>query len=414
MKNKATITRENLHWLFEQPMDIKLGLLEQHMSICRLVVNQILDEEVTTLAGERYSHDKPRGGRYSRYGFNPGSVPIADEKVRIEVPRVRDEDSGAFRSLKSYEQMKDNTAGEERIMQGVLKGLSMNDYGSVIDQLGESFGMSRASISNRFIEQTLQALKEFEARKWTDQQFIALFVDGLYLGSELMVVVMGITEQGQKRMLDFAQTNTENSRSIKAMFERLIKRGLHYKQGLLFVIDGGKGLHKAIVECFGKYAIIQRCRWHKLRNVLSYLAEKHHAVVRKKYLQALAQPTYAKAKAALVTLTAELQTLNLEAARSLQEGLEELLTLHKLEVNDDFQKSFGTTNCIESLNSNLRKHIGKVKYWKNSLERYRWLAASLIIIEPRLNKIFNFQKLKTLRKAIQKHLKLKNTLKSNP
>jgi transposase-like protein len=414
MKNKATITRENFRWLFEQPIDMKISLLEQHLSICQLVINQILEEEVQTLAGERYSHDKPSAGRYNRYGFNPGSVPIADEKVKIEVPRVMDERSGTFRSLKSYEQLKDNTAGEERIMQGVLKGLSMNDYGSVIDQLGESFGMSRSTISNRFIEQTGQALKEFEARKWGDQEFIAVFVDGLYLGSELMVVAMGITEQGQKRILDFAQTNTENSRSIKAMFQRLIQRGLHYKQGLLFIIDGGKGLHKAIVECFGKYAILQRCRWHKLSNVLSCLAEKHHEVIRKKYHQALEQPTYAKAKAALVALIAELQALNLEAARSLQEGLEELLTLHKLEVNDDFQKSFGTTNCIENLNSIIRKHIGKVKYWKNSLERYRWLAASLIIIEPRLNKIFNFQKLKRLRQAIQKHLKLKNTLKQNP
>jgi putative transposase len=410
MKNKATITRNNLHWLFEQPIDVKVNLLEQHLSICQLVINQILEEEVCSLSGERYCHDKPRGGHYSRYGFNPGSARIGDQKVKIEVPRVVDERTGSFRSLESYEQLKNNTAGEERIVQGVLKGLSMNDYGSVIDQLGESFGMSRSTISNRFKEQTLEALKEFEERRWTDEQFIAVFADGLYLGTELMVVIVGITEQGQKKVLGIAQTNTENSRSIKALFERLIQRGLRYKQGLLFIIDGGKGLHKAITECFGKYAIIQRCRWHKLSNILSYLAEKHHEQIRKKYLQALSQSTYAKAKTALNILITELQQINLEAARSLQEGIEQLLTLHKLDVNDEFQKSFGTTNCIENLNSNIRKHIGKVKYWKNSLERYRWLAASLIIIEPQLNKISNFQKLKQLRNALNKHIKPKQGL----
>jgi hypothetical protein len=134
------VSRENFTWLFEQPLDLKLSILEQHLSICQLVVNQIMEEEVKSLSGERYSHDKPHDGRFDRWGFNPGSVNIGGKKLKVDVPRVRDEETGEFRPLDTYQELKDLDGADEQTMQGVLHGLSTRDYKGVIDYLDEGFG----------------------------------------------------------------------------------------------------------------------------------------------------------------------------------------------------------------------------------------------------------------------------------
>ena len=74
---------QNLRRLLKEPVDVKLHLLQHHMELARLLVHEILAEDVTKQAGDRYSRDKPFQGRYSRYGFNPGSVRIGPEKLPI-------------------------------------------------------------------------------------------------------------------------------------------------------------------------------------------------------------------------------------------------------------------------------------------------------------------------------------------
>lgn len=137
IESTEKISRENFTWLFEQPLDVKVSILQQHLSICQLVINQILEEEVKYLSGNRYSHDKPHDGQYSRYGFNPGSVNIGGKKLKVDVPKVRDERDGSFKSLESYQELKKLDAADEQTMQGVLHGLSTRDYGKVIDHLEE-------------------------------------------------------------------------------------------------------------------------------------------------------------------------------------------------------------------------------------------------------------------------------------
>ena len=175
------------------------------------------------------------------------------------------------------------------------------------------------------------------------------------------------------------------------------------------MIDGSTGIRKAIDESFGSYAFVQRCIWHKQQNILDYLSEKHHDEIKRKYHQALSLSTYKEAKMAMLNLINELEVLNKSAARSLEEGLEELLSLHKLELNEKFSTSFSTTNCIENLNSQLNKYIGKVKYWQTSDERYRWIAAALLLIEKRMKKVHNFKRLKEMQQEIQTALKIRMT-----
>ncbi len=408
-KSTEKITRQHFTWLFEQPLDVKVEVLQQHLSICQLVINQILEEEVKYLSGERYSHQKPHEGQYSRYGFNPGSVTIGGKKLKVDVPKVRDERDGSFRALESYQELKKLDAFDEQTMQGVLHGLSTRDYAGVIDYLQEGFGLSKSSVSAQFIRATEERLKEFENRDLSQHKLLAVFIDGKYLAKQQMVVVMGITEEGAKVMLGLLQTTTENSRAIGQLFTQLKERGLQYKEGLLFITDGSKGIHKAIREHFAEKALLQRCIWHKRENVLSLLSEELHEEVKKQYHQALAETSYQEAKAKLLVLQAKLQKINRQAANSLTEGMEELLTLHKLELAEEFSVSFSTTNCIESVNAQLKKHIGRVTHWSSSEQRYRWVAAALLEIEQRMRKVNNFKALKKMKKAITKHIETQTT-----
>jgi len=404
MDKSTKISREKLSWLFEQPIDIKVSLLTQHLSICQLIINQILEEEVSMLSGSRYSHDKPNLGVFSRYGYNPGSVRVGDKKVAIDVPRVVNNRTGTFEPLQSYTDLKQLDEPTDQLVNGVLYGLSTRDYHRVVDHLAESFGLSKSSVSSRFIEATAEKLKEFTARRFDHMDFLAVFMDGKHLAKQQIIIALGITLQGDKIPLGFVQSTTENSVVIGSFLKDLIDRGMKYDEGILFIVDGSKGMKKAITDVFEHKAIIQRCTWHKRENILSYLPENLHAQIKSKYHKALQLETYEEAKAALLDLANELRKINLSAANSILEGMEELLTLHKLKLNEEFSVSFSTTNCIESVNSQIRKYAGRVKNWSSSDQRYRWMAAALLEIEYKLRKVDNFRNLKIMKEAILKYV----------
>lgn len=409
MDKSTKVTREKFAWLFEQPLDLKISILEQHLSICQLVINQILEEEVKFLSGERYSHDKPNGGKFSRYGFNPGSVNIGGKKLEIDVPRVRNEKKGSFKTLESYQELKDLDEADEQTLEGVLHGLSTRDYKAVIDHLQEGFGLSKSSVSRKFIRASEEKLKDFESRDISGHQLLAIFIDGKYLARQQMIIVMGVTEKGQKVMLGLLQTTSENSVAIGQLFIQLKERGLQYKEGLLFITDGSKGIRKAIEEQFSGKAVIQRCIWHKRENVLSYLSEGMQEEIKRAYHQALARSSYQDAKKALMVLIQKLEKINRQAASSLKEGIEEILTLHKLGLSEEFSVSFSTTNCIESVNSQIRKYTGRVTHWSSSEQRYRWMAATLLEVEQKMRKVDNFKHLYKLKKEVKSYLETKTS-----
>ena len=394
-------SRNKLDWLLQQGIDMKIDLIQNHLSICEILLNEMFEEEVIQKAGKRYSHNKPHDGRFSRWGFNPGSVKIGDQRLKMEIPRIHDNKHNTFESLSSYEKVKENEAPTEQLIKGVLLGLSMRDYEGVIDHLGESFGLSKSSISRSFKERTQKRLEEFEQRDLSNHDFVGLFIDGKYLAGEQIMIVLGVSSQGEKIPLGFLQTHSENSVPIADLFRQLISRGLKYEEGLLFVIDGAKGIKKAIKEVFQDKAVIQRCSWHKRENVKKYLNQNDQEWFETKYYTALSYVDHEEARAELKNLTKELKKINVSAARSLEEGREELLTLHKLGMYIQFKRSFHTTNAIENLNSQLGKYIGKVKHWKNSEMRYRWIASGLMEIEQKMRRISNYKNLYKLKEQIK-------------
>ena len=394
----------NLKWLKKQKPLVQLDLLQNHLSICQILINELLEEEVITKAGKRYTHSKPNEGKYSRWGHNPGSVQIGDQRLKMQIPRIKNNETGGFEQLENYHSIKRIENPSEQLIKGVLLGLSMRDYEGVIDNMSEGFGLKKSTVSRSFIEKSKEKLEEFENRNLSHHDFVALFIDGKYLAKEQIMIVLGVTMQGEKIPIGFAQMHSENSEPIGELFRNLIKRGLKYEEGLLLVIDGAKGIRKAVVDVFAEKAVIQRCTWHKCENVKKYLNQEDQKWFRSEYYAALDRAKYKDAKESMELLIRELKQINLSAARSLEEGKNEILTLHKLKVNIEIKRSFHTTNVIENLNSQLEKYIRKVKNWKNSDMRYRWIGSALLEIEEKMNRISNYKKMPLLRKAIKDYI----------
>ena len=410
--SKATkVHRENYDWFYQQPTDIKFEMLLNHLELSRIMVNQIFEEIVREKTGERYEHALDGQKKYYRHGFNPGSIKLKDQRLRVEIPRIREASSGKCISLPEIEKLKTVSEPSDDLLNKILHGISTRDYKKVTQHLAESFGMSSSQVSREFIDQSEQALKHFCERTFEDHTFVALLIDGKYLAGQQMIVALGITDKGIKIPIDFIQASNENSRAIGQLLKRLKEKKFSFNDGLLVIIDGSKGIHKAVTDVFGKKAIIQRCQWHKRENVLSYLNEKDKVNFKIRLQNAYREPNYNKAKSALLQIYQELLKINQNAAGSLMEGLEETLTLHKLEISSIFNRSLGTTNCIENLNSQMAKYIRNVKQWSNSNQRQRWVAASLLELEANLNKIHNFKQLNKLQDAIRNHLKKKSLQK---
>lgn len=395
-------------------LDVKLHLLMHYAELARLLASEILDEEVAGLCGERYSRDKPLEGRYRRWGSNPGSIRIGEERVPIDVPRVRDARAERERPLESYQQMKQPVDVGERLEETILLGLSQRDYGRVASAFLDGFGLSQSSVSRAFQQRSRRALEAFETRSLEEDDFVALWIDGKYLASRQVVICLGLTMDGRKVPLGFIETTTENTEAIKGLLTDLLGRGLCFDEGLLCVIDGAKGLFKAVREVFGAYAQVQRCQWHKRENVVSYLPKKDQAPYRRKLQWAYQKPDYREAKAELMQIHAELETLNRSAARSLLEGLEETLTLHRLGLFEQLGKSLKTTNGIENLNSQLVKYIGRVKRWMDSDQRQRWVAMGLLEVEQKMRRVDHAEHLPLLRAALLREIKAQPPSETEP
>ena len=241
-------------------------------------------------------------------------------------------------------------------------------------------------------------------RRLEGYDLVALLLDGKTFAEDEMVAAVGVTITGEKVLLGFVQTATENRKVCASFLRELVERGLRFDVGVLVVTDGAKGLHAAVREVFGAAALLQRCQWHKRENVLAYLPERHRATLRRKLQAAYERPTYEAAKRALGKVRAELLLLNASAAASLDEGLEETLTLHRLGVFRELGTSLKTTNALESIHARVESRVAKVDHWKNSEQKQRWLATAFLDLEPRLRRIRNFRALPLLREALRRQI----------
>jgi transposase-like protein len=375
-----------------------LAMIQELIPLGLTAVGEALAQEVATLAGPRYDRADAHPA-VVRWGRQRGSIYLADQKLAITVPRVRDRAAGREMPLTTYEHFQTPRALDVGLFRRVLGGLSCREYEAAAEAVPSAFGLAKTSVSRRFIRASARALRQLTERRLDDAEWLVLVLDGKTFADDAIVMALGVTRTGQKRVLGLIQTASENKRVCAAFLRELEERGFRAPAGLLVVIDGSKGLRAAVREVFGEVSV-QRCQWHKRENVLSYLPKHEQPVWRRKLHAAYAHPSYADAKRALQRLIRELAIVNESAARSLEEGLEETLTLHRLTVFPELGVSFKTTNLIESVMSRVEAKTARVDRWRTSDQKLRWCAAALLAAEGKFRRIKGCKHLPLLERAL--------------
>ena len=313
--------------------------------------------------------------------------------------------------LRSYEALHGERAVNDLLLTRVLYGISCRNYEAAAAAILGAIGLSGSTVSRGFIQASAAKLRELQERDLSGEDVVAVVLDGKTFAEATMVIALGITMAGGKRFLGFVETDTENEKVLTPFLRSLVERGLDVSQGVLVILDGGKGLRSAVRKAFRDRALVHRCQWHKRENVVSYLAKTEQASWRQRLQRACNRPEYDEARAALETLHRELEDRNQSAARSLAEGFDETLTRHRLGLYGVLGRSLKTTNCLESVNALVEERCAKVDHWQNSRQRHRWLATALLDIEPRLRKVMGYRHLPTLRlrAALKRELKIDTT-----
>jgi transposase-like protein len=384
-------------------VDTRVALIQALIPVALEKVHEELTADVEWLAGARYVRTGRQPG-HVRWTRQRGSIYLGDQKVPIEVPRVRDRLRNQEVPLPTYERLQEPRALDTGLLHKVLGGLSTREDERCAEAVPEAFGLSASTISRRFKRASARKLQELMERPLEGYDLVAVILDGKTFAEDEMVAAVGVALTGEKVLLGFVQTAMENRKVCAAFLRDLVERGLRVDLGLLIVTDGSKGLQAAVREVFDRAALLQRCQWHKRENVLAYLPERHRPAMRRKLQAAYEHPTYEAAKRALGKLRAELTLLNASAAASLDEGFEETLTLHRLGLFSELGVSLKTTNILESIHARVEDRTARVDHWRNSEQKQRWLATALLDLEPRLHRIKNFRSLPLLRDALKRHV----------
>jgi putative transposase len=366
-------------------------------------VTEVLEEERTALCGPRYRHNPQR--QALRAGSVPSSLSLGGRRVELERPRVRSID-GQELNLPSWQRWSSRDPLERRAIEQMVVGVSTRRYARSLEPLPNGVrvsGVGKSAVSARFVIGTTRKLSALLERKLGGLPLIAVMIDGVHFADHVVLAAVGIDTSGKKHVLGLREGATENATACKALLADLIERGLSVERTLLFVIDGAKALHRAVTEVFGERALIQRCRQHKKRNVSEALPERMRASVLSVMSQAYATRDPRRARRLLQNLARRLEPEYPGAAGSLREGLDETLTVMRLNLPEGLERVLSSTNLIENLFSRVREIARRVKRWQGGTMILRWTAAGVLEAERSFRKIAGYRGLPKLAAALRAH-----------
>jgi len=346
-----------------------------------------LNAEVAALCGARYSH----GSQALRWGRQNGSIVLGRQRVAIERPRIRNRE-GQEIPIETYTRFQDPELFDEAVFSEGLKRVSQRDFGVGLPKIAASFGVSKSAVSRSWIRTTQKEVEQLLTRDLGPLKIVAIYIDGKRFEKLGVVVALGVGECGKKYVLGIYQSSTESSAACRELLDDLERRGLP-ESNLLFVVDGGSGLNKALDEKYElshperRRAIRIRCWVHKWRNIEDSLEEKDVREIKPLYTAVREAPDLSRAQGAAQVLEAALKRVNASALRSWFEAKDDLLNIHRIGVGPSLKKVFATTNPIESLNSLLEEDMRRVKRWRNSEHFQRWLATACLRNEKRMRRI---------------------------
>jgi transposase-like protein len=382
----------------------KKGLLAFVQQMGMTVLQELLATEAALIAGPKGKHQP--GRTHHHWGTARASVAFGGRNVVVEHPRVRERGKGRREvALPSMEALRTGDPLSARVAEQVVLGVSTRGYERSLEPVEpdiEARGASKSNASRGLIDATTEKLAEFVSRPLGDVDLCAMFIDGIEIAGRSVLVALGVTIDGTKVPLGIWGCSTENHVIATALLQNLIERGLRVEASMLFVIDGGKGLRKALKDVFGDRAVVQRCQVHKLRNVRDHLDEARRAYVARQMRDAYASATASTAKKRLLQLASWLESNGEDsAAASLREGLDETLTVLNLSLPKTLVRSFSTTNAIENLNGTLRRVTRNVKRWRDEAMIRRWVALAVAEAQRGFRRVKGYKGMSALVTALR-------------
>jgi putative transposase len=370
------------------PLSPRARLMEVVLAHGFQGVIEMLEADREALCGPRRLW-QPERTAY-RYGHDDGRLVLGGRTVKVRRPRVRGVHGGEI-ELPTWQRFAEEDPLDERAVEQILAGVSTRKYGSSLEALpaGLEAGMaSSSSVSRRFVAVTQRRVETFLSRPLDALDLPVILLDGTGFGKDhVLVTALGIDSSGHKHVLGVIEGTTESEEVCLSLLRNLIDRGLKVERARLFVIDGGKGLRKAIRTVFGTWALVHRCHVHKLRNVADHLPKHRRAWVRAAIRKAWAAGTVKEARQKLTQLANQLDDEHPGAAGSIREGLEETLTLIQLGVTGALYRTLCSTNPIENLIGRVKIVARNVKRWRGGKMAVRWAVTGLVEAGKRFRRI---------------------------
>ncbi len=360
----------------------------------RATIEAVLDMSAQGVAGPKQA-GRARGENDAVwYGRQGGLVYLSDRKVRIERPRLRQRGRGEGREVEvpAYAAMRRPGPLADRMLEILMSGVSTRKYGRVIAEMADTVGVSKSAVSRETIEASERVLKELMERRLDAWDLLVVYVDGIQFGAHHVVAAVGVDSDGRKHVLGMREGASENTEVCRALLEDMVERGLDVGRRRLFVIDGSKALRKAIAQVFGQGSSVQRCRNHKLRNVVGHLPEELQAQARSA-MRAAWKLEASEGEQKLEQLALWLERDHPSAASSLREGLSEMFTINRFDLPPRLRKCLGTTNVIDSTHSGGRQKTIRVTHWQGGQMALRWAAAAFVETEKNYRRISGYDQL---------------------
>lgn len=364
-------------------------------------LKKVLEDERAAVCGPRYTHDRNRRAR--RNGHADGELVLGGRRIKVRRPRARTTDNQEV-MLPSWEAFSSSDPLTDRAVEQMVVGVSTRKYKRSLEPLPEVIierGTSKSAVSRRFVSRTAEQMEAWMKRDLSELDLAAMMIDGICFREHVMLVAVGIDVSGTKHVLGLHEGATENATACTELLTELRQRRLRIDRSLLVVIDGGKALRAAVREVLGQNALVQRCQVHKARNVVDHLPQhavlQARQVVRKAYSCGDAE----HAKKLLTGLARQLETKHPSAAASLREGLDETLTVMKLELPRALERTLSCTNVIENLMGSIREMSRRVKQWKDGRMIERWTCTALCEASKKFRRLRGHTGMKKLVDALR-------------
>jgi transposase-like protein len=379
-----------------------VDLIEQCQCACdelidvagRAAIQAVLQLSATQVAGGPQQQGKRRRGDIVFHGQQAGMVMLSDRKLQVQRPRLREKGPGTGKEVEipAYTAMHNQPRLSARMLDILMRGVSTRQYKAVIPEMADTVGVSKSSVSRHLIEASEAEVEALLRRRFDDVKLVVIYIDGMAFGDHVMIGAVGVDAEGYKHVLAIREGATENATVTKELLEDLVARGVNPDQKRLFVIDGSKALRTAINAVFGSHQPVQRCRAHKLRNVVDHLPKDQKDQV-KSVLRAAWRMEAKAGMARLKKLAEWLEREYPSAAASLLEGLEECFTINRLDVPPSLHRCLATTNIIESPQSGVRMRTRRVCRWRDGSMVKRWMASAFLATEKNFRKIMGHRDL---------------------